>query len=205
MGYRHLATWLGCAALMCGLVAGCGDDDEGGGGGGGGGGAGTEETGTTEGAKAIDPASMDNAKGDVTFCLGKDTSGDKTALTKQFNEENPGIHAKLLEFSTSADEQRAQFVQRQEAKSGECDVFYSDVIWTAEFAAQKWIYDLTPYVETRKDDLIPATLETVDYDGKYWGMPQQTDAAFLYFRTDQVDTPPSTWQEVYDVASQKDG
>ena len=45
----------------------------------------------------------------------------------------------LLEFSTSADEQRTQFVQRQEAKSGECDVFYADVIWTAEFASQKWI------------------------------------------------------------------
>ncbi len=54
---------------------------------------------------------------------------------------------KLLEFPESADEQRNQFVQRQEAKSAECDVFYSDVIWTAEFAVQKWLYDMTPYVE----------------------------------------------------------
>ena len=61
------------------------------------------------------------------------------------------------------------------------------MIWTAEFASQKWIYDMTPYVETRKDELIPATLDTVTYDGKIWGMPQQTDAAFLYYRTDQVD------------------
>ncbi len=148
---------------------------------------------------------MENAKGDVTFCLGKDTSGDKTALAKQFNEENTGVTVKLLEFSTSADEQRAQFVQRQEAKSGECDVFYADVIWTAEFAAQKWIYDMTPYVDTRKDELIPATLDTVDYDGKLWGMPQQTDAGFLYYRTDQVDTPPDTWQGVYEDAASKDG
>ena len=199
--YRKLATLLGCVALMGGVVAGCGDDEEDTGGGT----AGSEETGQTEGAKTIDPKSMDGAKGEVTFCLGKDTSGDKTALAKQFNEENTGVTVKLLEFSTSADEQRAQFVQRQEAKSGECDVFYADVIWTAEFAAQKWIYDMTPYVETRKDELIPATLETVTYDGKMWGMPQQTDAAFLYYRTDQVDTPPSTWQEVYDVASQNDG
>jgi multiple sugar transport system substrate-binding protein len=198
---RHVAVFLGCAALMGGLVAGCGDDDDEGGGGG----AASEETGTTEGAKVIDVKAMDNAKGEVTFCLGKDTSGDKTALAKQFNEENPGITVKLLEFSTSADEQRAQFVQRQEAKSGECDVFYSDVIWTAEFASQKWIFDLSPYVKEREAEVIPATLETVNYDGKFWGMPQQTDAAFLYYRTDQVKEPPATWQEVYDVAGQNDG
>jgi multiple sugar transport system substrate-binding protein len=193
-----LAVGLGCAALA---IAGCGGEDEGGGGSGGA----QQEEGTTAGAKVIDPASMNNAKGDVTFCLGKDTSGDKTALTKKFNQENPGINATLLEFSTSADEQRAQFVQRQEAKSGECDVFYSDVIWTAEFASQKWIYDMTPYVNQIKDKLIPATLETVTYDGKIWGAPQQTDAAFLYYRTDQIDQPPATWQEAYELAGQNDG
>ena len=36
-------------------------------------------------------------------------------------------------------------------------------------------------------------------------MPQQTDAAFLYYRTDQVDEVPATWQEVYEVAGQNDG
>jgi multiple sugar transport system substrate-binding protein len=191
-------------ALACGaLVAACGEDEDEGGGGGGGGTQ--EETGATEGAKVIDSASMEGASGEVTYCLGKDTSGDKTAAIKRFNQQNPDIKATLLEFSTSADEQRAQFVQRQEAKSGECDVFYADVIWTAEFASQKWIFDMTPYVESKKDTLIPATLDTVNYDGKIWGMPQQTDAAFLYYRTDQVDEVPATWQEVYQVAEQNDG
>ena len=119
---------------------------------------------------------MDNAKGNVTVCMGKDTGGDVTAAIKAFNAQNNGVTAKLLEFSTSADEQRQQFVQRQEAKSGECDVFSADVVWTAEFASQKWLYDLTPYVDTRRDELIPATLETATFDGKIWGMPQQTDA-----------------------------
>ena len=193
--------YLLCMALACAVfVAACGEDE-----GGGGSEGGSQETGATEGAKAIDPASMDNAEGEVTYCLGKDTSGDKTAAIKRFNEQNPGITAKMLEFSTSADEQRTQFVQRQEAKSGECDVFYADVIWTAEFASQKWIFDMTPYVESKKDTLIEATLDTVTYDGKIWGMPQQTDAAFLYYRTDQVDEVPATWQEVYEVAGQNDG
>ncbi len=129
---------------------------------------------------------MENASGDVTVCMGKDTAGDIKQAIEDFNAQDNGVTVKLVEFSTSADEQRAQFVQRQEAKSGECDIFSSDVIWTAEFASQKWLMDMTPYVESRKDEIIPATLETVTYDGKIWGMPQQTDAGLLYYRTDQV-------------------
>src|SRR5688572_19331575 len=119
-------------ALACAVfVAACGEDE------GGGEAGGDTETGATEGAKAVDPASMESAKGDVTVCMGKDTGGDVTTAVKEFNAQNNGVTVELLEFSTSADEQRTQFVQRQEAKSGECDVFSSDVVWTAEFASQK--------------------------------------------------------------------
>ncbi len=188
--------YLLCAALACAVfVAACGDDDDGGGGG----------EGTADSGKVIDPASMENAKGDVTVCQGKDTAGDITLAVKEFNAQNNGVKVNLLEFSTSADEQRTQFVQRQEAKQGECDVFSSDVIWTAEFASQGWLYDMGPYVETRKDEIIEATLESVTYEDKIWGMPQQTDAAFMYYRKDQVDEFPATWQEVYEVAAQNDG
>ena len=112
--------YLLCMALACAVfVAACGEDEEGGGGGG------TDtESGATEGAKVIDPASMDDASGEVTVLLGKDTSGDVTDGGRRAStRQNPDIKVNLLEFSTSADEQRTQFVQRQEAKSGECDVF----------------------------------------------------------------------------------
>ena len=202
-GNRHVAVWLGCVALMGGLVGACGGDDDSGGGGS----TGTQNTGATKGAKVIDPASMDGATGEVTYCTGKDTSGAQKESVKLFNEQNAskGLSAKLLEFPESADEQRNQFIQRQEAKSGECDIFYADVIWTAEFASQKWLYDVTPYVEARKSEFIPATFDTATYDGKTWAVPKQSDAAFLYYRTDQVDSVPATWQDVYDEAAKNDG
>jgi multiple sugar transport system substrate-binding protein len=186
------------------LVAGCGDDDTSGGGGGGGGNAGDDQP-AIEGAKVIDPASMEGATGDVTFCSGKDTTGSKKAGVEEFNKQNPDMNVKLLEFPESADEQRNQFVTRQEAGSAECDVFYSDVIWTAEFAIQKWLYDMTPYVESREDEFIPSTFETATYQDKVWGVPHKTNAGFLYYRTDQVDEDPQTWQEVYELAAQNDG
>jgi multiple sugar transport system substrate-binding protein len=184
------------------LAASCGDDDDTGGGTGGGGG---EDVAAIEGAKVIDPASMEGAKGEITFCTGKDTTGSKTAGVKEFNAQNPDIKVSLLEFPESADEQRNQFAQRQEAKDSECDVFYSDVIWTAEFAVQKWLYDMTPYVESREQEFIPSTFATATYQDKVWGVPHKTNAGFLYYRTDQVDAPPETWQEVYELAAQHDG
>jgi multiple sugar transport system substrate-binding protein len=195
-----------CAALMCGvLVAACGDDDGGGGGGGSGGGGSSEESGATEGAKVIDPALMENAKGDVTYCQGKDTAGNAHEMVDRFNKANPDINLKLVEFPASADEQRNQFIQRQQAKSGDCDVFSSDVVWTAEFASQKWLYDLTPYMEDKKSEFIEAPLETVTYDGKIWGSPESSDAGLMYYRTDMVDQVPETWQALYEDAAKKGG
>jgi len=149
------------------------------------------------GAKVIDPNSMNSPpKGTITYCQGKDTTGSAKALIKDFNAKygSQGWKVKLVEFPASADAQRAQFIQRQQAKSGDCDVFSSDVIWTAEFSSQKWLYDLTPYIDKARSKYIPAPLETVHYGGKYWGVPETSDAAFIYYKN---GTAPSTWQQVY--------
>jgi multiple sugar transport system substrate-binding protein len=202
---RTFATAVVLALAM--FVAACGDDDKGSAGGG----STTttaKTTAATQGvAKAPTLAASEGATGNLTFCLGKDTSGNNTAAVKAFNAKfsGDGLSAKLLEFPTSADEQRNQFVQRQEAKSGECDVFLSDVVWTAEFAAQKWLLDMSDYVSARKGEFIPSTLETIHYEGKYFGVPQATDSAFIYYRDDEVKSVPQTWQELYADAKSKGG
>jgi multiple sugar transport system substrate-binding protein len=192
-----------CAVLACTLLLGaCGGDDDDGGGGGGT--STEEEAGATEGAKVIDPASMEGASGEVKYCTGQDTTGERKDSVKRFEEANPDISVTLVEFPASADEQRNQFIQRQEAQAPDCDLFGADVVWTAEFAQQKWLYDLSPYVETRQDEFIPSTIDTVTYDGKQWGVPKDTNAGFLYYRSDQVDAAPESWQAVYEDAQSKD-
>jgi multiple sugar transport system substrate-binding protein len=194
-GQRSRLVLVVClAAVMAVVVAACGSSSDSGGGGGASGGK------KITGAKTIDPKSMDNAKGNVTYCTGKDTSGDLIEGVKEFNKANPGLTAKLLEFPESADEQRNQFTQRERAKSADCDVFESDVVWTSEFASQKWLYDMTPYVEGRKDEFVPSTLASVTYQGKIWGVPRVTDAGLLYYRKDKIKSPPTTWQEAYKQA-----
>jgi multiple sugar transport system substrate-binding protein len=46
----------------------------------------------------------------------------------------------------------------------------------------------------------------VHYGDKYWGVPETSDAAFIYYRTDKGGgAPPATWQEVYSKAKSQGG
>jgi multiple sugar transport system substrate-binding protein len=203
-----MRRWIALIAVLAGsalLAGGCGGDDNGGSGGGS---TSTSSTGVTKGAKVA--PTLDEAKdatGSVTFCAGKDNSGGYHDAVDRFNEryKSQGLTAKLVEFPNGSDEQRAQAIQRLQAKSSQCDVYQADVIWTAEFASQKWLMDLTDYVEGRKDEFIPSTLAPLKFDGRYWSVPQVTGAGLLYRRTDQVPDPPATWQELYKEAAQHDG
>src|SRR4029078_5952730 len=198
------------AVSACALVvAACGGSSSSSSSSGGGGGSSSSSGGVTvTGAKVIDPSSMNSPpKGTIHYCQGKDTTGAGKAVVSEFNQKYAaqGYKVVLTEFPASADQQRAQFIQRQQAKSNDCDVFSSDVIWTAEFASQKWLYDMTPYVNQSRTKYIPAPLETVHYAGKYWGVPETSDAAFLFYRTDKGTAPPATWQAVYQQAAKQGG
>jgi multiple sugar transport system substrate-binding protein len=193
------AAW----AVVALAVAGCGSDESGGGAQQGAGGQGL-----TNGAKkAPTLAQAKDAKGTITMCAGKDTSGALTEAIKDFNAKyaSQGVKVKLLELAADATEVRNQYIQRAQARSPDCDVLQSDIIWIAEFAQQKWLLDLSDYANARKEEFIPSTMSSFDYDGKLWGLPQVTGAGLLYRRTDQVHDAPTSWQQMYSEAGKNDG
>jgi multiple sugar transport system substrate-binding protein len=157
------------------------------------------------GGSSAQSAPVAKANGNVTWCIGKDTTGAFSEMVTRFNKQYPKAHAKLLELPTSADQQRAQLIQRLRAKSPECDVLGMDVVWTAEFAGQNWLRDASSLVDKRKADFIAATLKTAQFDGKTWAVPFNTNAGFLYYRTDKINSAPKTWQDVYNQAKSGGG
>jgi multiple sugar transport system substrate-binding protein len=185
-----MRKWLWAVLLvtLALAVAGCGDDDD--------------DGGDAQQAPAGDTG---QAKGNVAWCIGKDTTGAYGTAIDLFKKENPNVTVNLVELPESADEQRTQLVQRLDAESDECDVLGMDVIWTAEFAAQNWLQDTSQIIEPRRDDFIPSTLETAQYEDKYWAVPYHTNAGFLYYRTDQVDQAPEAWEDVYAAAQENNG
>jgi multiple sugar transport system substrate-binding protein len=187
---RRLRPLALAAAILALALAACGDDDDGGAGG---------------GAADAESVSQAKATGDVTWCIGKDTTGAFSTVVENFNKANPEANVELLQLPESADEQRRLQIQRLRAESPECDVLGMDVIWTAEYAAQGWLLDVTEAVEKRKDEFIPSTLNTALYEDKYWAVPFNTNAGFIYYRTDQETQPPENWQAMYEEAQKGNG
>src|SRR5947207_4561259 len=169
---------------------------------GGGGGGGSASGGGSD--KTLSESDANHPSGNISWCIGKDTTGAFSAMVKQFNDQHSNARVKLIELPTSADDQRAQQVQRLRAKSSECDVLGIDTIWTAEYAAHGWIYDLSKEMDARKGAFIGSTVDSAKYQGKYWAIPFNTNAGFLYYRTDKLGSAPKTWQQAYSDA-QKDG
>ena len=157
------------------------------------------------GGSTAEKATTAKATGDVTWCIGKDTTGAFGTVIDNFNKANPKANVKLLELPEAADDQRRLQIQRLRAKSSECDVLGMDVIWTAEYAAQGWLKDVSDYISQNGDKFIKSTVDTTNYNGKNWGVPFNSNAGFIYYRTDQVESAPKDWESLYKEAQQNDG
>jgi len=175
------------AAMLLFAVAGCGSDDD------------------DSGGANAEKATQAKATGNVTWCIGKDTTGAFGTVVDNFNKANPNAKVKLLELPEDAVEQRRLQIQRLRAKSDECDVLGMDVIWTAEYAAQGWLKDVSDYISQNGDKFIKSTVDTTEYEGKNWAVPFNSNAGFIYYRTDQVDKAPDTWEDLYKQAADNNG
>jgi multiple sugar transport system substrate-binding protein len=200
---RRLVTAGAILACLAAIVAGCGSSSSSSTSSSSSGAASSSGSGSS--AAAVTPSMASSAKGNVTWCIGKDTTGAYSQVVGLYNQAHPGVHVTLLELPTSADQQRTQLVQREQAKSSECDVLGMDVIWTAEFASQGWVRDVTPAIQSRQSDFIPSVLGTVQMGGKDWAVPFNTNAGLLYYNKSKVHQPPSTWQQAYQLAKQDGG
>ncbi|KSW10700.1 ABC transporter substrate-binding protein [Pyrodictium occultum] len=67
------------------------------------------------------------------------------------------------------------------------DIMANSYKHIARFAEQGYLLDITPYLEKYKSllgDFYPSLLAAVQYKGRYYGLPQDTEARPLYWRTD---------------------
>ncbi|HET7133007.1 MAG TPA: extracellular solute-binding protein, partial [Gammaproteobacteria bacterium] len=76
------------------------------------------------------------------------------------------------------------------------DLIGMDVIWTAEFAAAGWIVPFGAEQAAKLQDRLAATLESASWDGQVWAAPFTTNAQLLWYRTDRVQEPPATWDDM---------
>jgi multiple sugar transport system substrate-binding protein len=119
-----------------------------------------------------------------------------------WNEQHPDTPVRIEELPEEADGQRQQMSLELDAEGDAFDILAVDVIWTGEFAQNGWLEPLDDVRDQLEGVTVPEALETAMWEDSLWGAPYNTNAAFLYYRTDLVDEPPTTWEELVEVGTQ---
>ena len=127
------------------------------------------------------------------------SEADVRAMTADFTRANPDIKVDL-EF-VPYEGLHDKTVLAQGSGSG-YDVVLFDVIWPAEYAKDNVLVDETSQITPEmKNGVLPGAWTTVQYDGKYYGMPWILDTKYLYYNKDilakaGIKEPPKTWEEL---------
>jgi len=171
------------AAVAVTLLAACGSNDNKGNTGGNGG-----------------TAAAPQGRGPITFATGKDTSGNLQNQINTWNAAHPNEKASVYELPESADQQRSQMIANAQAKSDAYTILNLDVVWTAEFAANRWIDEIDKSQFDLSKFLAP-TVDSGSYRGKLYAVPSTSDGGLLYYRKDLLDkagisAAPATWAEL---------
>lgn len=156
------------------------------------------------------PAIHTAAPTEIVFSFAEDDSGTLGPLIEAFNEQHEGdIHVTWRKMPVSSDAYFRRLKSDFIADANTVDVIGGDVIWTAEFARNRWIRDLSSrFHDTyNADDFLRAALNATSYRFRTWAVPWYTDVGMLYFRRDLLrqhgfDAPPSTWEELRTMARQ---
>jgi multiple sugar transport system substrate-binding protein len=145
--------------------------------------------------------------GQVVFASLPDGSGSIQKLIDKFNEQNKGkVQVSHQEINLETREYFDRLKTEFQAGGGEIDVIGGDVPWTAEFAENGWIVDVSSrFPEGEQGKFVNGQIQSLTYQGMIWGKPWFADAGLLYYRKDLLELsgfsePPQTWEELKEMA-----
>src|ERR1700722_7599221 len=103
----------------------------------------------------------------------------------------------------AADGQRQQMVRRLAAHDTTMDILGLDVTWEAEFAQAGFVAPWTGTYKAQAENgtLVPA-LNTAIWKGTLYAVPDNSNTQLLWYRSDLVPTPPTTWAQMISDAEQ---
>jgi multiple sugar transport system substrate-binding protein len=100
----------------------------------------------------------------------------------------------------AADQRHQLYVQWLNARATAPDILQLDVIWTAEFAAAGWILPLDRF-QPPVDSFFQAGITANRWRDSIFALPWFIDVGMLYWRTDLMAMPPTTFDDLRNAAS----
>ncbi|NNH85916.1 extracellular solute-binding protein [Rhizobium laguerreae] len=131
------------------------------------------------------------------------SEADVRAMTDAFAKANPDIKVNLEFVPYEGLHDKTVLAQ---GSGGGYDVVLFDVIWPAEYATNKVLVDVSSRLtDEMKKGVLPGAWTTVQYDGKYYGLPWILDTKYLFYNKEILEkagikAPPKTWDELTEQA-----
>jgi multiple sugar transport system substrate-binding protein len=141
--------------------------------------------------------------GEMVWAIGgadAQPGGIHTQVAELWSEQNPDNPIRIENIGAEADQQREQQALELQSEGSGFDVLSVDVIWTGEYSENGWLESLEDVRGEMEDVSLPGAFESAIWGGELWAAPYNSNAGFLYYRTDLVDEPPTTWDELCEMA-----
>ena len=140
----------------------------------------------------------------LNFYFPPDPSGATQTAINNCNSQSDGKYKISYQgLPSAADNQRLELVRRLAANDPTIDIMGLDVTWEAEFAEAGWIapWSGTDKAQAETGTLKPA-LDTALWHGTLYAVPDNSNTQLLWYRSDLVKTPPTTWAQMIADAEQ---
>jgi len=148
------------------------------------------------------------AQTELVFSFGSEDTDTISKLVDNFNNQYQGrIQVKWKKRARSSDVHYNQLKSDFTVESDDFDGLGADVPWTAAFAKNGWVLDISRrfFNTFSANDFLESSLNSVSYRYRVWGVPWYTNAGMLFYRKDLLQEndyqkPPQTWDELKDMA-----
>ncbi len=132
-----------------------------------------------------------------------DPSNAYQQLVEDFNQRNQGRIHVIIQLSPKGTNDVVR-IERNilKAHSAAVDIFSVDVVYMAEFAQQRWLQPISEgrWPQRERERYLEKLLQACTFDGQLWAVPFKGDVGLIYYRTDFISTPPTTWEELTSMA-----
>jgi multiple sugar transport system substrate-binding protein len=117
-------------------------------------------------------------------------------LINEFRNAYPSIKINLVSQQPNTDVTRADLIAKLRGENAP-DVYMGDVIWPAEFADKRLARPLDEDFSPDFWQRFPVErVSAVKYQDKTYAVPFWVNQGVLYYRTDLVSSPPTTWEQL---------
>jgi multiple sugar transport system substrate-binding protein len=141
--------------------------------------------------------------GQTVTLYGANEVGFAEAIAACNEQANGRYNISYVVLPRTADAQRELMARRLAAEDSDIDLVTLDIPWTAEFAEAGWIREWEGERGQRAlEGRLDGPAETVQYQNRIWATPFTSNAQMLFYRRDEVDRPPETWDEMIDMAEE---